>query len=157
MAVEAMPLAVQLIHHTACLSFFFFFSYLDSGQFCQSWCLHCPEWLCLSGCGHGALDLLTLSLSLYFPPGSLTSLYFSPTPPLPLCSIFSSFIPLCFAPQPLLHNLPFPLWSFAALPEVLWPNSKQCHIRHCQTYGGMVCAKDGWLHLSSKVPTKHNW
>lgn len=25
MAVEAMPLAVQLIHHTACLSFFFFF------------------------------------------------------------------------------------------------------------------------------------
>lgn len=82
-AVEAMPLAVQLIPSTACL----FFSYLDWSQSCQSWCLHCPEWLCLSGSGLGALHFPRLPLSLCFRVSDL-SLFRSRSPSPLLFNLF---------------------------------------------------------------------
>lgn len=106
-----MPPVVQLIPRTA---WRFFLPYLDSGQFCQPWCLYCPKWLCLSGSGLGTLESLSSlcpSTSLLGPWPPFISLSL---PPSPLYSIFSSFIPIYFAPQPLLQNLPLPLWTFAA-------------------------------------------
>lgn len=58
MAVEAMPPGPS-VNSLYSLSLF---PYLDSGQLCQSWCLHCLEWLCLSGSGLGTLDFPSLCL-----------------------------------------------------------------------------------------------
>ena len=128
-----MPPVVQLIPCTACLFFFFLpglgpvLSVLMSplprvAVSIRLW----PRHITLS---------LLFSLSLYLPLGSLTSLFLSVTPSSPLYPIFLSFIPLYFAPQLLLHNLPLPVWTFAALPEVLqWTDSSAISdtVRHME-------------------------
>lgn len=91
-----MPPVVQLIPCTACL--FFFSSYLDSGQFCQSWCLHRPEWLCLSGSGLGTLHFLSSSLCPFTSPSGPWPLYFSLSPLLPPLFHLSLFHPFYILP-----------------------------------------------------------
>lgn len=88
-----MPLVVQLIPRTACR----FFPYLDSGQLCQTWCLYCPKWLCLSGSSLGTLNSLSslcpsTSLLGPWPPFILSH------PPPPLFNLFL-FHPNLFRPS----------------------------------------------------------
>lgn len=143
-AVEAMPLAVQLIPSTACL----FFSYLDWSQFCQSWCLHCPEWLCLSGSGLGALHFSPVSLCPSTFLSSLTSLYFALSLPLPFCSIFSTFLTLFWQSASLAQPYLFFLNS-CSTPSCGPAVPQQCHIGPCQTYGERSGPKAGSLQLQS--------
>ena len=154
-AVEAMPPVVQLIPCTACL---FFFSYLDWGQFCQSWCLHCPEWLYLSGSGLGTLHFLSSPLlSVPLPPSWVPDLSISLCHPLfPPLSHLSLFHPSIFCPSTPLAQPSSPCLNFCSTPRGTAVNRQQCHIRHRQTHGGMLSANAGWLHLGSRVPVMHN-
>lgn len=129
-----MPPVVQLILRTACR--FFFFPYLDSGQFCQPWCLYCPKWLCLSGCGLGTLD----SLSSLCPSTSLLG----PWPP------FISLSP----PPPSIQS--FPLSSQSILP--LSPSCKTFLslselLQHSQRY----CSRTDSSAISDTVRHMEEW
>ena len=129
-----MPPVVQLIPCTACLFFFLTWTGASSVSpdvsIAQSGCIY-PA----LASAHYIFSPLLFPLSLYLPLGSLTSLFLSVTPSSPLYPIFLSFIPLYFAPQLLLHNLPLPVWTFAALPEVLqWTDSSAISdtVRHME-------------------------
>lgn len=78
MAAEAVALVAPSFPRTAWL-FSSPHPLLDSGQFCHSWCLHNPEWLCLAGLGilH---SWWAPDLSLFLPPSLFKLFCFHPHP-----------------------------------------------------------------------------
>lgn len=173
-----MPLVVHLIPRTACRSVLFFLflplPYLDSGQFCQSWCLYCTTVAASISLQpwHVSFPLLSLSLSLYFPTSSPRRTGEdgggggSPDLPLFLSHPFSRLYSISSPFSS--HNLfcphrPTPSRdAFLSVSELLRRSQRCCppppsrRIRRSQTCTGETLkrATPPW---AAKVPTMHKW
>lgn len=130
-----MPRLVRLIPCTASFPFF------------PTWILASPvsldvsvAWSGQSLSGLGAFDSLSLSVSLYFPPGSRTSLYFSPSLSPSLFSLFNLFLFHLFCP------------SAPSCKTVLPPSELLQHSRRYVTDSGAICVT--MSHILQRVRVK---
>lgn len=118
-AVEVMPLVIQLIPCTACL-FFFFLPWTQASSVSPDVSI-AQSGSCLSDSSLGTLDFLfffSLSLSLSLPPRCLTSLYFSLYPPFfSLVFHFFLFHPTLFCPSTPLAQPFFLSLNFCSAPR----------------------------------------